>query len=331
MSETKQSILITGANGFVGARLCRKFLENGFHVIAGVRQTADLSELEGLDVEYRYGDVTHPETLPEMVAGVDYVIHNAGVVKAKKAEAFFKVNQQGTTNLFEAIVSSNPNLKKAIYISSQAAAGPSLDGKPVTEADPPHPITTYGQSKLKGEEAALSFVDKINLLSIRPPGIYGPGDKEIFSFFQTVRNKIKPYIGNINRKLQLVHVDDLCEGIYRALIGDTKSGEVYFIAEDRAYTMKELIDILQKAIGVKGFPLYIPGPLFKAIGLISGILFKLIGATPMLTLEKTGELLASWEISTAKAKKDFGFESSISFDRGAEQTYKWYCEKGWLK
>lgn len=331
MSENKRSILITGANGFVGARLCRKFLENGFHVVAGVRQTADLSELDGLEVEYRYGDVTHSETLTDMVAGVDYLIHNAGIVKAKKPERFFAVNEIGTKNLFEAVLVANPELKKAIYISSQAAAGPSLDGKPVTEADAPHPVTTYGKSKLKGEEAALSFASKINLLSIRPPGIYGPGDKEIFSFFQTVHNKIKPYIGNINRKLQLVHVDDLCEGIYQALMAETKSGEVYFIAENRAYTMKELIEILQKAIGVKGFPLYLPAPLFKAIALVSGILFKIVGATPMLTLEKAGELLASWELSTDKAKNDFGFVSSISFDRGAAQTYKWYREKGWLK
>ena len=331
MSDAKRSILITGANSFVGARLCRKFLDNGFHVIAGVRKTADLSELEELEVEYRYGDVTHPETLPNMVAGVDYLIHNAGIVKAKKAEAFYKVNEQGTDNLFEAIVSANQNLKKAIYISSLAAAGPSLDNCPVTEADQPHPVTTYGHSKLKGEQAALSFADKVNLIAIRPPGIYGPGDKEIFSFFQTVHNKIKPYIGNIQRKLQLVHVDDLCEGIYQALLAETKSGEVYFIAENQAYTMSELIDILQTAIGVKGFPLYIPAPLFKAIALVSGLLFKLVNGTPMLTYEKAGELLASWEISTDKAKKDFGFVSSISFDRGAAETYNWYRKKGWLK
>ena len=89
MSDSSLSILITGANGFVGARLCRKFIDEGFRVIAGVRKTADLSSLKEINVEYRYGDVTKPETLPEMVSGVDYIIHNAGLTKAKNKQQFF--------------------------------------------------------------------------------------------------------------------------------------------------------------------------------------------------------------------------------------------------
>ena len=128
MSSEKPSVLITGANGFVGSRLCRTLLDEGFEVIAGVRKTADLTLLEGLDVAYRHGDVCRPETLPEMVTGVDYVVHNAGIVKAKKVQRFFEVNEVGTKSLFEAIAKHNPNVKKVIYVSSLAAAGAS-DGK----------------------------------------------------------------------------------------------------------------------------------------------------------------------------------------------------------
>jgi len=113
MNQSDKSILITGANGFVGARLCRKFIDSGFHVIAGVRKTADLSMLEGLELEYRYGDVTSAESLIDMVKEVDYVIHNAGVVKAKKKQKFYDVNEKGTANLFEAISRYNPNVKKS--------------------------------------------------------------------------------------------------------------------------------------------------------------------------------------------------------------------------
>lgn len=88
MNDSKQSVLITGANGFVGTRLCKKFLSENFHVIAGVRKSSDISSLDGLDITFRYGDITQPDTLVEMVAGVDYIIHNAGVVKAKKTQTF---------------------------------------------------------------------------------------------------------------------------------------------------------------------------------------------------------------------------------------------------
>ena len=330
MSENKPSVLITGANGFVGARLCRTFLGEGFDVIAGVRRTSNLSQIEGLEISYRYGDVNEPESLATMVSGVDYIVHNAGVTKAKEPETFFEVNERGTQLLFEAIAKYNPDVKKVVMVSSLAAAGPSTGREPLTEDVAPKPISIYGQSKLAGEKVALSFADKFSVTAVRPPGVYGPGDREILSFFQTVNGRIKPYIGNTGRRLQLVHVDDLCRGIYGALTGDTKTCSVYYIAEDRSYSMRELISLLETACGKRAFPVFIPGSIFKLIAAGSKALFKLFGATPMLTPEKARELLASWEVSTAKAREDFGYKSQISFEEGARQTYQWYKKEGWL-
>ncbi|MCH9024415.1 MAG: SDR family NAD(P)-dependent oxidoreductase [candidate division Zixibacteria bacterium] len=331
MNQSDKSILITGANGFVGARLCRKFLDNGFKVIAGVRKTANLATLQGLKVDYRFGDVTSAESLIDMVKDVDYVIHNAGVVKAKKKQMFFDVNEKGTANLFEAISRHNPNVKKVIYVSSLAAAGPSRDGQPVTESDKPNPITSYGSSKLAGETAALSYQDKFNVLSIRPPAIYGPGDKEIFQFFEAVYKGIRPFIGDSSRKLQLVEVGDLCQAFYLAIIKDTPSGEICFVAESKAYTMKQLIELMAEACGKGGFRLYIPAFLLYTMAFVAQSLSAMVGATPMLTLEKAREILSSWEVTTDKAKELFGFSSRVSFEDGARTTYDWYIKHGWLK
>ncbi len=136
MPDVKPTALITGANGFVGSRLCRKLIAEGFRVIAGVRKTADRSLLKDVPVEYRYGDVTQPETLPGMVTGIDYIVHNAGVVKARSRDGYFAVNERGTRNLCSAVAQHNPTVKRVVLVSSAAAAGPSHRGIPAKETAP---------------------------------------------------------------------------------------------------------------------------------------------------------------------------------------------------
>jgi len=331
MSTDKPTVLITGANGFLGARLCHQFLKEGFTVLAGVRATSDLSSLQALKVEFRYGDITKPDSLPELVADVDYIVHNAGITKAKTRQTFFDINETGTAALFTAVAQYNPSVKKVIYISSQAAAGPSKEGVPSIENCPPHPITAYGRSKLAGEQTALAFAGRLPVVAIRPPGVYGPGDREIFGFFKAVHKGIRPLIGDLNRRLSIVHVDDLAHGVFLAVTKATASGAVYFIAEEKSYAMGQLIAILQDACGRKGIPLRLPAPLFRAVAAVSETACRLVGATPMLTREKAAELLDWWELSTEKAGRELGFESCIPFAQGARETYEWYLRMGWLK
>jgi len=330
MSEPTPSILITGANGFIGSRLCWMFVERGFQVMAGVRRTANLTLLDGLPLEYCYGDVTQPETLPPLVTGVNYIIHNAGLVKTPDAETFFRVNEEGTRNLFEAVAAHNPGVRKVVYISSVAVAGPSPDGQPVKETDPPNPVTTYGRSKAAGEKEALSFADRLPVVAVRPPAVYGPGDKELFTMFQVVHRRLKPLIGDSSRKLQLVFVDDLCRGIFLATTKPTPNPAVYFIAEKEAYSMKQLMDILQEASGRTAVPLPVPSPLFKAIAAVSSTAMRMVGMTPMLTREKTNELLATWIVDTSRAENELSFVSQVPFSEGAKVTYNWYWKEGWL-
>lgn len=323
------SVLVTGANGFVGSRLCRRLISDGYRVTAGVREGCDGTLIEDLDLEYRFGDVTHPETLPEMVRGIDYIVHNAGVVKVKRPETFFDVNQIGTRNILDAAKAS-PHLKKFVYISSTAAAGPSKPREPLTEAAPPYPVTAYGRSKLAGENEVLNFADSINSVIIRPTGIYGPGDREMFTFFKSLNDRIKPYLGNPGRRIQLVHVDDLALGVARALQAETKPGSVYFIAEGESYSYYMLVKHLRLAVGRMALPIYIPGFLVRLMAHLSETLMKAWGKTPMFTAEKANEILDNWEVSVEKARRELGFEAEIPFPEGARATVYWYREEGWL-
>jgi nucleoside-diphosphate-sugar epimerase len=330
MPESRPSVLITGANGFVGARLCRAFASAGYQVCAGVRRTADVSALDRQAVVLRYGDITQSEDLREMVCEVDYVVHNAGIVKAKSRDVFTAVNVEGVRNVCRAVAEHNPQVKRLVLISSLAACGPSLAGRRVREDDPPHPITPYGRSKLAGEEAAMTFIGELPLVVLRPSGVYGPGDKEVFAFFQSLNRHIRPCIGDTSRKLQLVHVDDVCRASLAACTSAVEPGRVYHIAEPRAYSLKEMIDILQRACGRWAIPLYMPSGLFRVISAISEGVFRAVGATPMLTREKAGELLAEWEVDVTRAREELGFVAQVAFTRGAEETFAWYRRKGWL-
>ncbi|MFH1685973.1 MAG: NAD-dependent epimerase/dehydratase family protein [bacterium] len=330
MNLSLPSVLITGANGFVGTRLCLRLLGEGYRVTAGVRRTSDLTSLARMDLEYRYGDINDPNSLGEMVTGVDYIVHNAGLTKARHPDDFTRVNVEGTKSLMAAVKAHNPQLKRLVYVSSVAATGPSEPHQARSEADQPQPITQYGRSKLAGEQAALAYSRDFPVTAIRPPGVYGPGDREIFSFFQTVYRGLKPLIGDPNRRLNLVHVDDLCRGLALALADKETSGEVFHIAEDRAYSMIELVTLLQQGCGRRAFNLKLPGGLFRLIAAVSEGVFKLFGRTPMLTREKADELLASWEVSVEKAHELLGYRSRIPFAQGAVETYQWYLKNGWL-
>ncbi len=325
----KETVLITGANGFVGSRLCRRLMADGFQVIAGIRRGCDMSLIDDIDLDCRYGDITKAETLPDMVKDIDYIIHNAGLVKAQRPEQFYKVNQIGAKNLLQ-VALEDKKLRKFIYISSVAAAGPSTAGNPLTEDQPPRPITEYGRSKVAGEKEVLGFSDKIPVVIIRPSAVYGPGDQEAFTFFQILDNRIKPYIGNLSRRIQMVHVDDLCLGISLALRSQTKTGSIYFIAESQAYSYRDLIKNIRKATGKVALPMYVPGWGVRIIAAISENIVRAFGKSPMFTVEKANEILSNWEISTARAEKELGYHSQIPFERGAHETYLWYREEGWL-
>ena len=97
-------VLVTGANGFLGAWVVRRLIEDGHQVLALVRKTSDVSELAGLEVKFVYGDVTDVYSLLENFKEVDSVFHLAGLIAYKRSEraAMEKVNVGGTANVIEA-------------------------------------------------------------------------------------------------------------------------------------------------------------------------------------------------------------------------------------
>jgi dihydroflavonol-4-reductase len=330
-NKQKSKALVTGANGFVGSHLVEGLLSKGYHVICLVRKTSNLRWLCGLNVEYVYADISEKDSLKNVSKDVDFIFHVAGLTKAKSNEEYFKANYEGTKNLLEACVKDNPQIKRFVYISSQAAVGPGTNEQPLDETAPCNPITHYGKSKLEGEKIVLEFSSKLPVAIIRPPAVYGPRDSDILSFFKVVNHGFKTFFGKGESFLSLCYVEDLIDGMILAAESPKATDQIYFIADDQIYSWRESFRIVAKVLNKKTITLRIPKVFLYAIAFVSENIARLLGKSTVINMQKIREITRKyWLCDVSKAKKELGFSPKYPLEEGAKKTVKWYKEKGWL-
>jgi nucleoside-diphosphate-sugar epimerase len=163
-------LLVTGATGFVGSHVVRKLHRRGHWIRALVRDPKRTEPIRDCIVEWIQGDLASPRALASACAGVEGVVHLAGLTKALSPGQFARVNAEGCARLAEAAAeASGP--ARFLLVSSLAAAGPCLDGSPLGEAHLPAPVSAYGRSKLDGERAAAAALEgtSVSLTVVRPP------------------------------------------------------------------------------------------------------------------------------------------------------------------
>ncbi len=326
-------IAITGATGFIGSTLADALLRRGDSIRCLVRATSNLRWLEDKDVELVYGSLGDVKSLHELVQGVDAVYHIAGVVKSKTKEGYYRGNVYATENLLTACLEANPGLSRFVHISSLTAVGPSpAPDRPVNEETPPHPITTYGRSKLEAEKRVLAVADKLPVTIVRPPAVYGARDTEILIFFKAVQTGLQTMIG-FNRKLvSLIHVDDLVKGIILAGESPGAVGETYFISSETFYNWKDVGDITARALGKRRLiRIPVPHMVVYAIAAVAQVLSYFRKQPATLNLEKARDLVQTyWTCDTAKATRALGYRQGISIEEGIQKTVRWYREQGWI-
>lgn len=323
-------VLITGATGFIGSHLAEKLHQKGYTLRCLVRKTSNLTALSGVPVEYIYGDLFTEAVLKDAVKDVEYIYHVAGITKARTKEEYFRGNELATKNLLEAVQAVQPRLKRFVHVSSQAAVGPSVNGS-IDETTPYHPITTYGISKMEAERDCRRVMDKIPITIVRPPAVYGPRDKDIYQFFNTMSKGLQPMIGFNRKDVSLIYVKDLVEGIVLAGESEKSVGQVYFISSEKFYDWREVGDITAAILGKKVVRIPIPELLVFFVAAISELYSTISKKAVLINWEKAKDIVQdSWTCWIDKAKRDLGFKEAYTLESGITETVRWYRENGWL-
>ncbi len=329
--DKKRIAVVSGANGFVGSHLVDLLLKEDFEVRCLTRKTSDMRWLEGKDIKNFNSGLLDKEGLRKSFKDAEYIYHVAGVVKSKTPEGYFKGNVDTTRAMLETAFEFKSTIKKFLIVSSQTAAGPSWNGKPVTEEMKGKPITTYGRSKLAQEELAKTFMDKLPITICRAAAVYGERDTEILIFFKTFNKGLMTTIGFNKKVVNLIHVNDLVNGLYLAAINEISNGKIYFISSEKYYTWEEIGEVTSKVLGNK--PVKIKVPHFAVYGIASiAQFFAMFSSKPAtLNIEKARDITqASWICDTSKAVRELGYHQELSLEAGIRRTCDWYKEMKWI-
>ena len=329
--EVSRRVLVTGGTGFIGSHLVERLLGNGYDVTCLVRDLRQVRWLQGLEVRLTQGDCRQPESLADALQGVSLVFHCAGLTKGKHARDYYSVNHLGTKNLLEACGRHNPGIEKFILVSSQAAAGPSLDGRPVAEGDTPHPVSDYGRSKLLAEQEVHAYKDRFPVVILRPPCVYGPRDTDIFELFRWASRGLTIEIAGGDRYLNLCYVADLTAALLLSAELATESGSVYFAAEKRCYSWAEFRALLLATGGVTARTIKVPYGVACLIGLASEIGSLFTNRPALANRQKVREAAQRyWLCDVSKIEHDLRFRAEYPLQKGLELTWKWYRKNKWL-
>jgi len=334
-----KSVLVTGASGFVGSTVVEACIENNLKTFAAIRKSSNPRYLKDERINIVYLNLNDKEELKTQLQElinkeglIHYIIHVAGITKAKKLSDFWEHNYNTTINLVDAILELNIPIEKFVQVSSLAAFGPG-DAKtllPRSLNDAPLPNTTYGKSKLKAEEYVRSK-DNLPWLIFRPTGIYGPKDVDYFVYFKTINRKFEPYIGCKEQYLTFIYSKDLANLIVSSLSTPIVK-KSYFVSDGDVYTSKEFANITKNILKVKTFRLVVPKFIVKIIAYTLDFLYKPFGRAPLLNVDKYNILTSiNWKCEVEPLFKDFNFKPQYNLEKGITETIKWYKENGWLK
>jgi nucleoside-diphosphate-sugar epimerase len=323
-------VLITGGTGFIGSHAVETFLKGQWTVRALVRNPARLTWLRDLPVETVVGRLDDVESLQRAVRGCEAVVHCAGLTKALRTEDFFRINAVAVGDF--AAVACDAGVRRFVLCSSQAAAGPSKDGVPVSEEDEPHPLSTYGKSKLEGERRLRGKANGMEWVVLRPPSVLGPRDEQFLALFRwVVRHGVYPQFAGGRQLYSFVSVHDLARALRLAAETERGTNDLYFVAHPQPTSWKSLAEAVAGAVPRRTRSVRLGRTMLVVLSALSETAARWRGKPALLSRDKIEEILASgWVCSSEKIRRAWGLECTWSMEATVRDTLDAYRQANWL-
>lgn len=301
-------IALTGGTGFIGQRLIPILIAKGHDVRALTRKSQDARA----GVTWIEGDLDNEVALAQLCAGCQSVIHMAGVIKGLTAADFERGNVTGTANMLAAAATAG--ISRFLHISSLAARAPKL--------------SHYSRSKAAAENIVRDAL--LDWTILRPPGVYGPGDRETFALFKAARGALLPIAAG-KQRMSWIFVDDLCAAIVAALAPALRHEVIEVDDGAGGYTQRQFAIAIAKS--VNGTPAIIALPKFivSAVGAVNQLIGKYKGKAAMLTPGKAREIFhRDWVVTDRALTTLTGWRPQISLASGLKKSSSWFKQQKWF-
>jgi nucleoside-diphosphate-sugar epimerase len=316
-----RTVALTGATGFIGWHVARRFLESGWHVRALVRPESRRPVPDGAET------IVAPLREADIVGacdGVTRIVHLAGAVGHRADAEFIHSNVEATGEVARAARRLGIRL---VHTSSLGATGPRSPQRPPAEDEPLRPINAYGESKRRSEEVVKS-VEGLEWAIVRPTLVYGPRDRLFLPLFKLARRGIFP-IPNRRAEYNIVHVEDVARAIEQVATL-AAPGETFFLGHPEQVTIATLLKGMAVALGRPFRPIVLPRLGMRALAEV-GSLVSAIGLPVPLDRARWKEIDAEGFVCRVdKAREQLGFVATKDLREGLKETAEWYQRAGWI-
>jgi nucleoside-diphosphate-sugar epimerase len=325
-------ILVTGGTGFTGKALVKRLLDLGHEVVAlDYKEGHKTQELRDWGAEVVLGSVTDTAAVRRSMAGAEVVHHVAAAFREMdQPESFYHdVNVGGTRNVLQAAL--DLGVRKVVYCSTCGVHG-NVDHPPGGEDAPIQPADYYQRTKYEGELVAREYAEKgLEVTTLRPAAIYGPGDPErFFLIFQRVAKGTFPMFGNGKTYYHPLYIDNLVDAFVLAMAPGKGQGQAYLIADEHYLEIEDLVRRVGKALDVDvKVPHYPVWPVVAAGHVVEKIC-RPLGITPPIFPRRVDWYRQNRAFRIDKARRDLGYQPGVGIDEGLRRTAEWYQREGLL-
>jgi polyketide synthase len=324
-------ILVTGATGFIGARLTERLITEGEGVRCLARESSDTSGLERLDVEIAIGELRDPESIARAAAGCSAVFHCAALVSdwATTTE-MEQINVAGTRHVLQAAVDAG--VQRVIHFSTTDVYGyPGTAGIDETY-DARRFANWYAQTK-RDAETEVRRIEREHALAaviLRPATVYGPGSREVVGeIARALRNGSMLLIDRGGAIAGLCYVDNVVDAATLALRHDRAPGHAFNVTDNLEVTWRRFTDDLARGLGCSPARWSLPYRMAAGVGFTLEHGYRLLHSTtglttrPLLSRQAVHVLGTDQAFSSHRARALLGWQPAVDYAAGLEATLAW--------